>query len=124
MNCPKCQATMEKVTYENIEIDRCTHCKGIWFDLMEREFLARLEGSESIDTGDPEVGEKFDDVDRISCPVCETRMIRMVDPVQPHVAFEACKVCNGVFLDAGEFTDLKERTLFDHLRSFLARERD
>jgi Zn-finger nucleic acid-binding protein len=115
---------MEKVTYQNIEIDRCTDCKGIWFDMLEREHLAQLQGSESIDTGDPDLGEKLDEVDCISCPVCETEMIRMVDPVQPHVAYEACKVCYGVFLDAGEFTDLKERTFLDRLRSLFAEERD
>jgi len=43
-------------------------------------------------------------------------MIRMVDSEQPHIWFEACKTCNGVFLDAGEFTDLKERTLLDRLK--------
>jgi len=115
---------MEKVTYEHIEVDRCTQCKGIWFDLMERELLAQLKGSESIDSGDPKAGKRLDDVDRISCPVCETQMIRMVDPVQPHVAFEACKVCNGVFLDAGEFTDLKEYTILDRVKSLFVRERD
>jgi Zn-finger nucleic acid-binding protein len=106
VNCPKCEGSMEKATYHNIEIDRCTDCKGIWFDMLEREHL-----------------EKLDEIECAGCPVCGTQMILMVDPVQPHVAYETCKVCYGVFLDAGEFTDLKERTLLDRLRSLLARER-
>ncbi|MCK5194738.1 MAG: zf-TFIIB domain-containing protein, partial [Desulfobulbaceae bacterium] len=32
MNCPKCNAMMEKVEYHSIVVDRCTRCKGIWFD--------------------------------------------------------------------------------------------
>jgi Zn-finger nucleic acid-binding protein len=114
---------MGKVTHEGIEVDRCTSCKGIWFDLLEREKLEQLEGSEQIDTGDGAVGRRFDTVDRIDCPVCHTPMIRMVDAEQPHVRYEACKTCNGVFLDAGEFRDLKERTLLDHVRDLFSRER-
>jgi Zn-finger nucleic acid-binding protein len=52
MNCPKCGENMEPVTFDNIEVDRC------------------------------------------SC----------------------CKVCYGAFLDAGELSDIKERTLVDFLR--------
>ena len=50
-------------------------------------------------------------------------MIRMVDSEQPHIWFEACKTCNGVFLDAGEFIDLKDRTLLDRLRDLFTPER-
>ncbi len=124
MNCPKCSDETEKVTHGTIEIDRCRGCGGIWFDLLEREKLTRKEGSARIDTGDPDTGKKFDNIDRIDCPVCHTEMIRMVDAGQPHVRYEACTVCNGVFLDAGEFTDLKDHTLFDRLRDLFAPERD
>ncbi len=124
MECPKCQAPMEKVTHAGVEVDRCTNCGGIWFDLLERERLAELAGSEEIDTGDRRVGRKFDRLERIDCPVCHTLMIRMVDAVQPHVHYEACKVCNGVFLDAGEFKDLREHTVLDRIRDLFARERD
>ena len=40
MDCPKCHSTMEEITYgRNMTIDRCTNCKGIWFDLGEAETL-------------------------------------------------------------------------------------
>ncbi len=123
MKCPKCSAEMEKILQGGIEIDRCSGCKGIWFDLLEREKLAQLEGSERIDAGDPEIGENHDRVDRVDCPTCHTQMIRMVDAVQPHIWYEACESCGGLFLDAGEFTDLKERTLLDRLRDLFAPER-
>jgi Zn-finger nucleic acid-binding protein len=123
VDCPKCGNRMETVSHRDIEVDRCTNCRGIWFDNLEREKLEKLSGSESIDIGDAETGERYDRVERIDCPVCSTRMLRMVDPAQPHVWYEACKVCNGVFLDAGEFKDLKELTLLDRLRALFPRER-
>lgn len=123
MDCPKCRAEMETVIFENIAVDRCTGCKGIWFDMLEHEDLKKLGGSESIDTGDPEMGSEYNKIDKIDCPVCKTRMIRMVDNKQPHIWYESCATCYGLFFDAGEFTDFKNYTLADILKGLQARER-
>jgi len=124
MNCPKCRSEMERVAYGGIEIDRCRGCKGIWFDALEEEKLAALAGSEQVDSGDSDTGDHFDDVDHIDCPVCQATMIRMVDRRQPHIRYESCKVCYGVFFDAGEFTDYKDFSFVDRLQSLLAPERE
>jgi Zn-finger nucleic acid-binding protein len=114
---------MEPVEFEGIEVDRCTLCKGLWFDLLEHERLRELPGSEVIDCGDPDVGALFNRDDRISCPRCSGSMIRMVDSLQPHIWYESCGVCHGVFLDAGEFTDYKHHTPADLLRALRSGER-
>ena len=123
MDCPKCGHLMEQVVFEGIEVDRCTLCKGLWFDLLEHERLKAVRGSEAIDGGDPDVGALFNRDDRISCPRCTGPMIRMVDPQQPHIWLESCGVCHGVFFDAGEFRDYKRHTPADLLRALRARER-
>ena len=123
MECPKCNSDMEKVTYENIQVDRCTNCKGIWFDMLEHEHLKAIENSQSIDIGEPKVGKEFNKIDKIDCPVCHTQMIRMVDSKQPHIRYEACTICYGVFFDAGEFKDYKEETILDFFRDLFAKER-
>ena len=123
MKCPKCEAEMEKVVFQNIEVDRCTNCRGIWFDRLEHESLKQLKGSEDIDVGAPEKGKEFNRVDKINCPVCHTIMVRMVDAGQPHIWFEKCASCDGVFFDAGEFTDFKEHTLSDFIKDLMAKER-
>lgn len=123
MDCPKCGHPMESVEFEGIEVDRCTLCKGLWFDLLEHERLRELAGSEVIDCGDPDVGALFNQDDRISCPRCSAQMIRMVDSRQPHIWFESCGVCHGVFFDAGEFTDYKHYTPADLFRALRTGER-
>lgn len=123
MKCPKCEEAMETVEYAAIEIDRCIGCKGIWFDMLEHEHLKAIEGSESIDIGSAAEGEKYRAMHRIDCPVCHTRMIAMVDRDQPHIWYEACTVCYGVFFDAGEFADFKEKTVVDFFRGLFAKER-
>ena len=124
MNCPKCASPMEKILYQSVEVDRCTGCKGIWFDLMEREMLEALEGSEIIDSGDPAVGELHNKIDKIDCPLCLSPLIRMVDQDQPHIWFEKCSDCSGMFLDAGEFKDMKDRTLTDFVKDLFGKPRN
>lgn len=110
MNCPKCDSEMEKVVHSGIEVDRCTDCGGIWFDMLEHKALKIVPGSEAIDTGDPAVGREMSKIEHINCPVCKTPMARMVDKEQPDLWCEGCAACNGIFFDAGEFTDFKQET--------------
>lgn len=42
MKCPKCKASMEAVNYQSVEAQRCTNCKGLWLDMLEKEDLANL----------------------------------------------------------------------------------
>ena len=123
MNCPKCKSEFEKIDYQGIEVDRCKECKGIWFDFLEHEKLKELQGSESIDIGNPKKGKEYNKTDKIDCPICRTQMIKMVDNQQPHIWYESCSSCNGVFFDAGEFTDFKELTIADFFKSLKAKER-
>ena len=120
LTCPKCDSAMEKVEYQSVVVDRCPGCFGLWFDNLEHEKLKLLEGSESIDSGDPKVGKRFDTVDRIDCPVCHTRTVRMVDAKQRHIHYESCTACSGVFFDAGEFADFKKEDWLDALRDLVA----
>lgn len=115
MNCPKCQAEMEKVTFAEIEVDRCTGCKGIWFDALEIEKLKKIKSSELIDIGDGDVGKEYDQIRDIECPVCHEPMVQRSDPNQPHIHFESCPVCYGAFFDAGEFKDLKQEGFFESI---------
>src|SRR5439155_452909 len=103
MNCPKCKASMEPVRFESIQVQRCTNCKGLWFDMLEEEDLRKLKGSESIDVGDPKFGKQFNKISKINCPVENEPMIRMVDAQHHHIWYETCPECYGVFFDAGEF---------------------
>ena len=122
LKCPKCSAAMEKVTFEAITVDRCTSCRGLWFDAREHERLKNVGGAEDIDLGKPKAEDRGTKV-KINCPVCHTQLIRMVDHQQPHVWFESCTVCHGVFFDAGEFRDYKDHTVAEWFKGRKGKER-
>jgi len=119
MQCPKCQSPFEQVTFAEITVDRCLECRGLWFDMLEKEDLARIEGSEAIDIGSEQVGERYRNMQEINCPVCAVEMIPMVDKDQHHIKYESCPICYGAFFDAGEFRDLKEHTVLERFMEML-----
>lgn len=41
LSCPCCGVSMQRLDYEEIEIDRCPGCAGIWIDGDERDAFAR-----------------------------------------------------------------------------------
>jgi Zn-finger nucleic acid-binding protein len=104
---------MDPVDFGGVEVDRCRACGGLWFDLLEQHDLKAVEGSESIDIGDPARGQLHDEESPVYCPREGALMIRMVDLDQPHIWIEGCPVCHGAFFDAGEFTDFKQHTLLE-----------
>tara|TARA_R110002072_G_scaffold27353_2_gene88950 strand:+ start:304 stop:555 length:252 start_codon:yes stop_codon:yes gene_type:complete len=77
-----------------------------------------------IDVGHPSLGRRYNPIDNIDCPDCHTRMSKVTDPVQTHIRLESCPQCHKLFLDAGEFTDIKFKTLLDKVRDLFAGERD
>jgi Zn-finger nucleic acid-binding protein len=102
---------MQPVEFGGTEVDRCTTCGGLWFDMLEHEDLRTRPGAESIDSGDPALGARYDNVGLVRCPVDDQAMVRMVDRAQPSLWFESCPLCFGVFFDAGEFKDFREESV-------------
>lgn len=115
MNCPKCKAAMNPVKFQEFEVDRCTRCGGLWFDMLEAEDISRLKGSESVDTA-TSIKKGGPLLDNMACPSCKSAMTLMTVANQPHIHYEACGRCYGIYLDAGEFRDYKEKTFAEFFR--------
>ncbi|MGH8106910.1 MAG: hypothetical protein ACREO2_11360, partial [Arenimonas sp.] len=92
-------------------------------DVMVHESVKKLAAD--VDTGDAAMGAKLNTTDQINCPTCpSSKLIRMVDPIQPHIWYESCPTCYGRFFDAGELTDLSRHTLEDFIKKFSVKERN
>ena len=123
MNCPKCDNEMEPVEFgTDINVHRCQGCHGLFcnsatLQMMRDQWLADTV----LDTGSAVEGAQHNLVEDIPCPNCKTIMHRVEDMEQVHVVLDMCPSCDGVFLDAGELTDLKNVTLMDHIRRLLSK---
>lgn len=45
--CPSCNATLHKSTVNNIELEWCQSCEGVWFDKSELATLTALYNKET-----------------------------------------------------------------------------
>jgi uncharacterized protein len=43
MRCPKCEGTLVEITHEDVQVDRCDKCHGVWLDAGELERLTYKE---------------------------------------------------------------------------------
>jgi uncharacterized protein len=112
LQCPKCHHGMEEITHQGIVIDRCTHCRGLWFDHDE---VNQLKGVKD--------GHLVDSHADINCPHCGKEMEKTADPKQKHIWFEMCPE-HGIFMDAGEFKDYKFESVLDRFRSLIKGDRN
>jgi Zn-finger nucleic acid-binding protein len=107
---------MAAVRLAETEIDRCSGCGGLWFDMLEQEDLRAAPGADALDSGDRSLGARYDRVGLVRCPVDDQIMVRLVDRARPSLWFESCPLCYGVFFDAGEFAEFREEHLGDLFR--------
>ncbi len=133
MQCPKCPGTLEEKTYRKITARRCSDCGGLWckpdvVSNMKKEWMSEAV----LDSGDPKLqpGDALASLlgtstrlDEIECPEDKTLMEKVADEKQTHIWYESCPQCDGMFFDAGEFTDLKFDTLMDRVRDLFKGQR-
>lgn len=93
--CPGCSGVMKPFVVSGIELDRCTFCKGLWFDGGELEAVLKKPAQPALDEGSTSRG----------CPVC---VMPMRPAVLGRLRVETCTKCRGVFLDEGELVALND----------------
>ena len=74
----------------------------------------------SIDIGAPSTVAASSPV-HMNCPVCHTRMFEMADQAKPSIHFAACKVCYGLFFDAGKYREHKEAGVMSYWQELFHR---
>ncbi len=105
MKCPACSNMMIVVEHEQIELDYCPDCAGVWFDAGELELLLetmQLEQSVlSLDSILTSPEGKSDEKKR-KCPICRRKMKKATVGHDPEVLIDACSRGDGLWFDASE----------------------
>lgn len=99
IDCPKCGKAMSRWCPADVEIDHCSHCKGLWFDANELSRHLSNIGSRHLDQ-QPQQGA----VTTLDCPRCAGQ--KLLGAFLMDVAVESCPKCQGIFLDLGEVHEL------------------
>lgn len=114
MDCPVCnESAMITLELNEVEIDYCTVCDGIWLDAGELELLLgepekarKLLESFKVDTNPAEKPRK--------CPICDKKMQKViVGSSRPTLLIDKCRKGDGLWFDKGELQDIFDRAQLD-----------
>jgi Zn-finger nucleic acid-binding protein len=113
MDCPVCKNAMITLELQEVEIDHCTDCGGIWLDTGELEMLLgepekanQLLNSFKTDNTSTEKSRK--------CPICMKKMRKIiVGSSKPVLLIDKCRKGDGLWFDKGELKDIFDRAQLD-----------
>lgn len=106
--CPNKHGELEKVLFHTVEVDYCPLCLGVWFDKDELLY-AKDDKDKQLNWFDVDIWRdkgKFE----ISpsgkwCPVCKIPFVEVTYD-DSKVKIDFCKMCQGIWLDRGEFKQI------------------
>ena len=124
MKCCKCKGTLNKVTVttspeyggkilsdaeltQEITVDRCLLCNGIWFDVNELDqYLA--EKLLLLDSNRVPNAAELDKKEGV-CPTCGKKLVKSKAPKGARFKVDRCPNGHGVWLDSTEIDKLENK---------------
>jgi len=107
MICPVCENPLVVLELDQIEIDHCLNCGGIWLDAGELELLLETEEESErfvkLLIEDDSVKEKS-----YPCPICSKKMSKVFVGEEKKIIIDKCKKNHGLWLDKGELEQVIE----------------
>jgi Zn-finger nucleic acid-binding protein len=130
VNCPACKnEPMIVLELDEVEIDYCISCKGIWLDAGELELLLG-------DAGEKEAllaSFKLDSANKeksLKCPICRKRMAKALFGEEQQVRIDKCRRNDGLWFDEGELEQViamkagdKENSVLNLLKNMFGKDK-
>jgi Zn-finger nucleic acid-binding protein len=105
MRCVACKKPMVVLELEQIEIDYCLACSGIWLDSGELELLVDRPLSIQELFLSKATGQQSNRGTR-KCPICRRRMDITEIGAQKPVQIDHCPQDHGFWFDRGELEEI------------------
>ena len=105
MKCPVCDELMVVLELEEIEIDYCTECEGIWLDGGELELLLE-EASEKEELVSSFNVDDSSSETKIRCPICLKKMEKIFVGKENKILLDRCRNNHGLWFNKGELYDV------------------
>ena len=103
MECPACKNSMVILELNQVEIDYCSSCKGIWLDGGELELIVSSSDQKDISKSFS-LKKDYDEVKR-KCPICKKKMDK-VEFEKSEIVIDRCIKGHGLWFDRGELKSL------------------
>jgi len=105
MKCPVCDELMVVLELEEIEIDYCTECEGIWLDGGELELLLEEASEKEELLSSFKVADNSSET-KIRCPICTKKMEKVLVGSGIKILLDQCKNHHGLWFNKGELFEV------------------
>ena len=104
LRCPVCKKEdLVILEFDDIEIDYCLDCKGIWLDAGEMDLMVGdAEKAERIRSSFEPVSAKSVNEKERPCPICRKKMEKIVIHTVDDQIVDRCRHGHGIWFDHGE----------------------
>ena len=93
--CPECRAQFHILHIDNVEIDCCKNCEGLWFDPRELQMV--MNTPNDITDEFLHAGKS-----KYNCPVCKNKMRKRSFLFPERLVVDVCPYDHGVYFEKGE----------------------
>jgi Zn-finger nucleic acid-binding protein len=106
MNCPACHNTMIILEHEQVELDYCPACRGVWLDAGELELLLDepTQAKQLLVSfaKNPTPADKSR-----NCPICRKKMVEVrAGTSEPAILIDECTRHHGLWFDKDELAQV------------------
>lgn len=116
MDCPVCKDAMITLELDEVEVDYCLSCSGIWLDAGELEMLLGDSRQAEAVINSFKPARHCDEKPR-KCPICLKKMEKiLVGPDKITQLIDKCRKGHGLWFDKGELQDVIAMGSFDEKR--------
>ncbi len=113
LECPKCSKPLETVSQDDVAIDRCSSCHGVWVEHFEEKQVLRIK-PEVFSMDELRRLRKYyvplgrvEKVRYVPCPVCHNLMNRKIWGGCSGVVVDTCSE-HGTWFDAQELEKVRD----------------
>lgn len=122
LNCPRCkEVALEEIDFDDVVIDRCPRCAGLWFDNGEiGELVGRGPELRQLETVIPAAAAQ---VTAMLCPrdpEVPLRELGFVGTAGRHSVVHRCASCAGTWIDRGQLQIQEDPGLPAALKDYFA----
>jgi len=112
LNCPFCSHPLIILELDQIEIDYCTNCIGIWLDEGELELLLQ-DSEEKSKFLNSFVVDKNSNEKTIKCPICNKKTDKILCGDINKITLDKCPRQHGLWFNKGELEAVVEMGSLD-----------
>jgi Zn-finger nucleic acid-binding protein len=110
-----CKEPLVVLELDDVEVDYCTSCSGIWLDAGELELLLGDAAGKDRFLSSFEICHTVKEAVR-KCPICSKKMDKVLLGHEDQVCIDRCRNNDGIWLDRGELEEIFQLNRFgeDH----------